>query len=352
MPLQHLADNAAKGPNMGSGAVNLACFSQCPIDDQKDSLWDPEMQASNNDFIVIKKCIQNNNLGLVFNVDHKKEDEQSKSANEERKRTAMIIKEQRLRQKLLSGKAEQDLRQLTLDHQESIYKYQKQCDELQQVLKHEKEQRILLEEKTKGQQEKIAGMREYFESKLKKYEQKEAAWSEQQEQYSESNLQVEMDRVSKQYAAELEARDVELIHRRDKETQLQREIVKLKTEKQDLAESSRDILFHQLDDAGINFVTYHPGAGHLTIEADEIDAFLSNNMAYVATKCGVSESHYRAWLNHYYSPTCESQLEDGSFCDKSLVRLENPSQFIVGESSCCSEHRYVKTRVVPIRKCS
>ncbi len=143
-----------------------------------------------------------------------------------------------------------------------------------------------------------------------------------------------------------------MIHRREKEAQLQREIIKLKREKQDLAESSREIIFHQLDDAGINFVTYHPGAGHLTIEADEIDSFLSNNMAYVATKCGVSESHYRVWLNHYYSPTYEGQLEDGSFCDKSLVRLENPSQFIVGESSCCSDHRHSKTRVVPIRKCS
>jgi hypothetical protein len=38
MPLQHLADKAAKGPNMGSAAVKLVCFSQCPIDVQKDNL--------------------------------------------------------------------------------------------------------------------------------------------------------------------------------------------------------------------------------------------------------------------------------------------------------------------------
>jgi hypothetical protein len=352
MPLQDLADKAAKGPNMGSGAVKLACFSQCPIDGQKDNLWDPEMQAANNDFIVIKKCIQSNTLGLMFDVDYKKDDEQSESMNEERTRTAMIIKEQRLRQKLLSGKAEQDLRQLNLDHQESIYNYQKKCDELQQALKHEREQRVVLEDTSKGQLDKITGMREYFESKLEKYQQNEVSQSELLSEYYDSQVQVEFDSLAKRHAAELEVRDVELIHRRDQEIQLQREIIKLKRERQDLVESSREIIFHQLGDAGINFVTYHPGAGHLTIEADEIGAFLSNNMAFVATKCGVSESHYRAWLNHYYSPACDKQLENGRFCDKEIARLENPSQFIVGESSWCSEHRDVVTRVVPIRQFS
>jgi hypothetical protein len=37
----------------------------------------------------------------------------------------MIIKEQRLRQKLLAAKADQDVRQLNLDHQESTYNYKK-----------------------------------------------------------------------------------------------------------------------------------------------------------------------------------------------------------------------------------
>jgi hypothetical protein len=79
----------------------------------------------------------------------------------------------------------------------------------------------------------------------------------------------------------------------------------LKIEKQDLVESSRNSVFYQLDDAGINFVIYHPGVSHLIFEVNEIDAYLSNNMAFVGTKCGVSEFHYRAWLNYYYNPSCE-----------------------------------------------
>lgn len=95
MPLQQLADKAAKGPNIGSGLVSLACFSQCPIAEQKDNLWDPQIQAANNDFMSIKKCLQVNKLGLVFNAVDKANIDQSESMNKERTRTAMIIKEQR-----------------------------------------------------------------------------------------------------------------------------------------------------------------------------------------------------------------------------------------------------------------
>src|SRR5690606_12640708 len=30
VPLQNLADSAARGPDLGAGAIRLACFSQCP----------------------------------------------------------------------------------------------------------------------------------------------------------------------------------------------------------------------------------------------------------------------------------------------------------------------------------
>jgi hypothetical protein len=349
MPLQQLADKAAKGPNMGSGPVSLACFSQCPIAEQKDNLWDPQMQAANNDFIAIKKCIYINNLGLSFNVDCKASVDPSESMNEERTRTAMIIKEQRLRQKLLAAKADQDVRQLNLDHQESTYNYKKKCDKLELALTNEKHKRTELEHKSKGQLDKIAGMREYFDAKLEQYQQNEDYPSDALREDYDSQLHAESARLTKQYTAELEAQDIELIHRRGQETQLQREIIKLKREKQELAESSRDSIFYQLDDAGINFVIYHPGVSHLILEVNEIDAYLSNNMAFVATKCGVSEFHYRAWLNHYYNPNCEKQLANGRLCNEPLARLDSPSQFIMDVSSCCAEHRYAVTRVVPIK---
>ncbi len=355
VPLQQLADKAAKGPNLGSGPISLACFSQCPIEWQKNNLWDPEMQATANDFHAIKKSIKNNNLGIIFNVDSSIEesDEVSESLAEERTRTAMIIKEQRLRQKLLSTKAEQDMRQLNLDHQQRIYEYQQKFNELQQELEQEKQQRIELEEKSKGQSDKIDGMREYFEAKLEKYQQNEdSVQAEALKEYYDTELAAESDRLASEYQSELQSRDVELLYRREQESQLQQEIIKLKQEKQELAESSRDIVFHHLSDAGINFVIYHPGVGHLTIGADEIDSYLTNSIAFVADKCGVNEPLYSAWLDHYYSPTCQKQLDNGRLCDKPVTQIEDPSQFIVGESDCCAEHRSGATRVVPIKSAS
>lgn len=351
MALQQLADKAAKGPNMGSGPVDLACCSQCPIKGQKDNLWDPEMQAANNDFQTIKKSIKNNNLGIVFDVDPNEDVVQSEAINQERTRTALIIKEQRLRQKLLSAKAKQDIRQLNLNNQEKMYNNQQKFDELEQALKNEKTQRVDLEDKSKGQLDKISGMREYFEAKLEKYQQNEDSQSNGIKEDYDSRLEVESDRLAKEHAAELQTRDVELLYRREQENQLQQEIVKLKREKKALAESSREIVFHHLGDAGINFVIYHPGVGQLTIEADEIDLYLSNNMAFVASKCGVNEPLYRAWLDHYYSPTCQKQLENGQFCDELVVQIEDPGQFIMGESNCCSEHRSAVVRV-PLKSVS
>jgi len=352
IPLQQLADKAAKGPNLGAGPIGLACFSQCPIEWQKDSLWDPEMQATNNDFHTIKKAIKNNKLGIIFNVDSAAYDEyeQSEPLDEERTRTARIIKEQRLRQKLLLTKAEQDIRQLNLDHQQRIYDYQQKYDELQQVFEQEKQQRIELEEKSKGQADKIEGMREYFEAKLeKRQENEEAVNTEALKEYYNTELAAESDRLADEYQSELQSRDVELLYRREQESQLQQEIGKLKQEKQALAEGSRDIIFHHLSDAGVNFVVYHPGVGHLAISADEIDSYLANTNAFAANKCGVNEPLYSAWLDHYHSPTCQKQLDNGHLCGEPVTQLEDPSQFVTGKSNCCAEHCNGETRVVSIK---
>lgn len=352
VPLQQLADKAAKGPNLGAGPIGLACFSQCPIEWQKNSLWDPEMQATNNDFHTIKKSIKNNRLGIVFNTDSivDEEYEETGSFDEERTRTARIIKEQRLRQKLLLTKAEQDIRQLNLDHQQKIYDYQQRYDELQQAFEQEKQQRIDLEEKSKGQSDKIEGMREYFEVKLEKYQQNEdSAHTEALKEYYSTELAAESDRLASEYQSQLQSRDVELLYRREQESQLQQEVAKLKQEKQELAESSRDIVFHHLSDAGINFVIYHPGIGHLAIGADEVDNYLANTVAFVADKCGVNEPLYRAWLDHYHSPTCQKQLDNGHRCDEPIAQLEDPSQFVIGKSDCCAEHCNSDTRVISIK---
>lgn len=74
-------------------------------------------------------------------------------------------------------------------------------------------------------------MCKYFEAKLKQYQQNKDYPSDALSEDSDSQLQAESARLTKQNTAELEAQDIELIHRCGQETQLQREIIKLKREK-------------------------------------------------------------------------------------------------------------------------
>ncbi|MGH1485957.1 MAG: sodium:proton antiporter [Cellvibrionaceae bacterium] len=352
IPLQQLADNASKGPDLGSGPIALACFSQCPLDWHKNNLWDPNMQAPKNDFLLIKKMIKNNSLGLVF----KKKEETSQELNEvdryhdERTRAALIIKEQRLRHKLLNTKAEQDKRQLSLDHQERLLAYQQQLNEYQQELNEQKAINLELRETISGQADKLEGLRDYFESKLQLAQDNDEDEIEALKEHYESEMLLRVESALAEYKSELHKRDVELLYRSERESKLQQEILTLQGENQQLLEMSGDEVLHQLDDAGVNFVIYHPGVGHLTIQAVEISEYLDNATAFVAKQCGVNEHLYHTWLDHFYSPTCQHEQDNGELCDKPVVKLEDPSQFIIGESDRCSNHQAQTPSVVSISK--
>ncbi|MGH1438699.1 MAG: hypothetical protein ACRBBR_01200 [Cellvibrionaceae bacterium] len=352
IPLQNLADNAAKGPNMGSGPIALACYSQCPIDWQRNNLWDPMMQASLNDIVLIKKMIKNNSLGLVF--EKKVEESDDDRFNHERIRAALLIKEQRLKQKLLSTKADQDMRQLSLDHQERVLAYQQELNSYQQQLNEQRSLNLELKETIAGQNDKISGMRDYFESKIQSAQEKGSDKSSEEfislKEHYESEVLLQVEAVKAEFQSELESRNVELMYRGEREAKLKQEILTLQQENKKLLDISSDVILEKLNNAGVNFVIYHPGAGHLTIKAVDVPAYLENPTAYVAHQCGVNEHLYRIWLDHFYTPTCQKELDNGELCDKPLTRIDDPSQFIIGESDCCIDHRTNTPSIVNINK--
>ncbi|MFT6386777.1 MAG: hypothetical protein ACJAUP_000145 [Cellvibrionaceae bacterium] len=352
LPLQNLADNAAKGPDMGSGPIALACYSQCPIGWHRNSLWDPLMQASLNDVVQIKKTIKNNTLGLIF--EKKPEVRSDDDYSHERTRAALLIKEQRLKQKLLSTKANQDMRQLSLDHQERVLAYQQQLNQYQQQLNEQGSLNLELKETIVGQNDKLAGMREYFESKIQLAQQNGNEESDDEvgalEAHYESEMLLQIDSVKAECQAELQSRDVELMYRGERETKLKEEIIKLQQDNKKLLDISSDVVLERLNEAGVNFVIYHPGAGHLTIKATGVLSYLQNPIAYVAKQCSVNERLYRVWLDHFYTPACQRELDNGELCDKLVKRLDDPSQFIIGESDCCPEHRTSTPSIVNINK--
>jgi predicted transposase YbfD/YdcC len=341
IPLQQLADSASKGPNMGSGPINLVCFSQCSQDWHRKQLWDPAMETTLNDFVSIKKALKNNNLGLVFKK-AVEDDAGTDKYNEERTRAALMIKEQRLRNKLLTTKSEQDKRQLALDHQERVLAYQQQINDYQQQLNEQRALNLELKENLATQSNNIAGMRDYFESKIESLQSHENGHIESIREHYQAELNVHIETAVSEYKEAIKSRDVELLYRSEQYNKLKEEILHLQNENKKLLESSSNSVLDKLSNAGVSFVIYHPGAGHLSIQATEINDYLKNPTAFVARHCGVNEHLYRTWLDHFYSPTCQFTLDSGELCENPLTQTDDPSQFIIGESDLCPIHRAQK----------
>ena len=65
VPVRHMAEIAAPGPDLGSGPIRLACRSQCPIAWQQNATWDPNMGGAANDFKMMVALIKENRLCLA-----------------------------------------------------------------------------------------------------------------------------------------------------------------------------------------------------------------------------------------------------------------------------------------------
>lgn len=64
VPLRHMAEIAAPGPDLGSGPIRLVCHSQCPIAWQQRATWDPNMGSGAYDFKMMVAIIKENKLCL------------------------------------------------------------------------------------------------------------------------------------------------------------------------------------------------------------------------------------------------------------------------------------------------
>ena len=360
VPLRQLAGSAVKSPDMGFGQMSVVSYSHCPIDCHKHSLWDPATKGAVNHLDKIGKTLKSNKLGLFFNKKDKVlADDIPNGLNDGSKRsvTAANIKEQIVKYELLSAKAEQDKRQLSLDYQERILVYQQQVNDYQQQLDDCKQRldeqvalNLTLEERMSGQADKIQGMREYFESKLQVLQSASESEIQALRDHYESELLLQVESTVADYKAQLKSLEVKLLYRSEHVEKLQQELVSLQRENKRLLDTSDVEILHRLNEAGVTFAVYHPGAGHLTLQLADIKEYLENPMAYVAAQCGVNEHLYCAWLEHFYMPTCQHESDNGEVCDTPVDRIEDPKQFIIGESNRCPNHRTQTPSIISCNK--
>jgi len=354
VPLFQLLDLAARGPDLGSGPIKLVCFSQCPVEWQRNNLWDPQMEPGKNTFVMLRKRVADNRLGLIFKVEEAVESEPVISEADQQKwrqqvkdtyfhafrnRLARIIKEQRLRITTLTNEHKNTLqlrqrehqRRLS-DHQQCLTEKSAECDRLAAQVSELQQQVGSL---TAAQQ----SLRHYVLQELTGFQSDEVIRHDQP--LNEANPS-KVDDAAREIAVlqeRLDLREMELFYRQQQENNFKEEVAYLRQENEMLINQGGDYLLQRMQQAGIRFVTLQPGIGAVDLSVDDIATCVENPHAIASRFAGVSEAHYSTWLTHYNNPACQFSDARGQPCAQTIIRVNSPADFIVGESDCCELHQ-------------
>ncbi len=365
VPIEQLADTSPEGPDLGAGPIRLACRSQCAIAWHQQQLWDPQMTPQCNHLLAVKKSIQKNSLHLNVPVDAPtlvaevsaepgspnsgEGATQSSEAVEAkwRKRTAQTIKEARLKVSAAQRQAQQALDEQRDEHRQALAIGEAQIEALKQALAKEQETSGDLKSLTERQEAKLQGLREYFEQKLSNLKNVDEVAVDTLKGHLQSQFDTEMQALKQAYDEKLQMRDVEVMYRDTQLAGLHDEIEKLKLEKQSLLEASGDSLLDKVHKSGISFVSFQPGAGHMTIPVDDVASFVEDSDRYTAAKCRVEVAHFKLWRQHYQNPVCSGH-SDGRSCQALLSRVDRPVDFVVGQSDRCSDHQQDLSPIVQV----
>jgi hypothetical protein len=360
IPLQHLTEVSGKGPDLGSGPIRLACFSQCAIEWQQKKLWDPHMGPNENTFQILQKAVRVNHLGLVFKAPIKEKNDVSVEpifnqknqlamqqklhehyAQELHDRLAASLKEQHLRIATIESTHQEYVKKLQYEHQQRLQVYKQRLQSLEAKNAELTIGSLTFKEKFEIQVNKVEGIREYFLHKLRAAQVDETSHIQAIEENFALELELKIQAATAELRESLDMREIELFYRNQSEENLKEEIENLKNEYQSLLNNSGEQVLIRLGKAGVNFVVYHPGAGQFNLELEDLSNYLENPTTLVAKKAGVDESLYTHWLIHYQHPICIWVDAKGSLCGRALSRIGSPLEFHQGESNRCKDHQAI-----------
>ena len=370
LPLAHISIMAAHGPNLGAGPIRLACYSQSLIEHLQNSLWDPDMTSTDNQFSQIKKSVALNKIGFLFRepkphaneATHSRDTstntahiyaviDKSKIEQEINLRTRKacveeykiqiedILTKQRLKTATLKHDHDKQLQEIKREYAQRIAHYSDKVNELQEHIKQANRQNEELKNTINGQAEKISGLREYFEHKIAIMEGQELDELQEQRNGFELEVASRIEAAITEYKEILQLREIELFMRNKQEAQLHDEINRLRKENQEALKNNTDHYLLNMIEKGVSLVTYQPGAGHLTLPLSGLEKYMQNPIAYIAEYCGVSESVYNAWLQHHQMPVCSAQSNTGEICGEDIPRIESPTDFHINECDRCAKHK-------------
>lgn len=399
LPLKHMAEIAGRGPDMGGGPINLVCRSQCSISWHAPKLWDPVMQPGNNSFeqiaaavaeaaprLGLKPSRRSSGIAPAFPATPAAESSEmdipvltdsepvllevaaDPAWDQERDLLMSRLAEQQLKISTLTNDKTETIARMELLHQQQLDILEAQNGKLLGQHRAMKEQSDVLREEVEALRHQISslkGLEQNLETERQLHKDQLAAAmqakaGDQTQKYEEllqqkelefqtreARLQAEQQLALEQrigeeaarFRAQMDALRSDLGARDEAVTRLTRELSELRTEQAKAQEGAADEFLHRLEALGMNFVVFHPGAGHVSVPVAELATYASNPQAYAAAKCLVSEEQYRSWLAHYESPRCCAPIGDNKNCEARLIRTDSPTKFIVGQSDRCARHQ-------------
>ena len=388
VPLEHLLENAGRGPDLGAGRIRLACRSQCSVPWHSRQLWDPAFEGDHNTFRQMIQAVQRNRLGLAVDVPEmtdevgqppvldalrdgrerrtaapapkaalKKPAEPDAGARASHKlqqeylaKLTAFKEEQQLQLATLKSAAQQQIDQLHQHYQIQLGQMKSAAESAQQQLGEERQRGLKLKEKLAAQTGEFQRARERL---LAEFAQRQEAAQqrgiEQLQQQFEVELKARIEQASAELREMLDMREVELFYREEQLGTLREEIARLRSERERLISQGGDRLLQHLVENGVAFVAYQPGVDAMTIPVSDIPRYLDAPLAYVAEKCMVTIEQYRQWLSHHELPVCTALDEHGNLCGELLDKVERPNEFLSGNSDRCPRHRegHIDTEPAP-----
>lgn len=356
VPLRHLAEHGGPGPDMGAGPIRLACRSQCPVAWHQDQLWDPVMKPGANDFVAARDLLRARGPKMGLEVD---EDLPSTTAvptlsgegvptvqpadaarqrkdEDERVRLARTIKELRLRVHTLETGQKEELAQLRYAQQQKEEILSAQLEKVLMQFKTLKSQNAALREQNSSLKAQVDSLNRSLEESAGRNAEQGSEVERLAEQYKLS-LEQRLEEERARLADEIHSREMDVLNRDEQINQLRAELSELKRDQMKVAHSGGQKILDKLESLGLSFIAFHPGAGHVSVAADQIADYMDNPVAFAARKCLVTEDHYRAWLAHYENPVCQVTVgPDQACCGKRVIRVDVPNQFKPGVSDCNS----------------
>jgi hypothetical protein len=364
IPLRHLLDHASCGPDLGAGPIRVACRSASPVAWYRRQLWDPDTSAAGT-FSLISTAVLRNRLGIISERADRVVSRENVSnffktpangppQSECLTRTDAVagpVFHRRYRSKLRAIRSAEQLKLATqaeafrsalesqaedftrqLRDRESLIGDQKA--KLDELLILEQEVQSRLDRQQRLMHQKTEDLEALFETGGQDYQ---GQMAELRKEYAE-----ELERRLKDQAFNLEdtlrRREQELYDRATEIVGLRGELSTLRDQNRMLMVDSDDKLLKAMVEKGVVFIAYHPGVEHLVISQDEMPEYLLEPLAYVASRCEVSDAQYREWLAHYRLPICRATDDENQYCGQPIKKVMRPMLFRAGESDRCHEH--------------